>query len=124
MEQNHLTVIFGASLNPKRYSNIVIHHLRAKKYSCIGLGLRPGKVLDVEIHSFGTSIKDVHTITMYMNAKRQADYIEEILELSPKRIIFNPGAENPILYKMAVEKGIEVENACSLVLLSRGMYFK
>ncbi len=116
------TVVFGASLKTNRYSNYAIHKLRDAGHPTIGIGLRTGKVRDVDIVKFGTKVSDVHTITIYMNAIRQNDYINEILSLKPKRIIFNPGAENHELYQKAASLGIEVEDACTLVLLSMKVY--
>jgi hypothetical protein len=42
--------------------------------------------------------------------------------LHPKRIIFNPGAENAELEKLATDNGIKPMEACTLVLLSTGQY--
>ena len=120
--ENKKTVVFGASLKSNRYSNIAIHHLINHNYPCVGLGLREGHVKNIKILLFGAKIDNVHTITLYMNAKRQEAYMDEILAMNPKRIIFNPGAENETLYMKAKSKNIEVENACTLVLLSTGAY--
>jgi hypothetical protein len=59
---------------------------------------------------------------MYLNASRQAEYEDYILSLHPKRIIFNPGAENPSFSEKAKQQGIEVLDACTLVMLSVGTY--
>ena len=59
---------------------------------------------------------------MYMNAKRQAAYIDFILSIAPKRIVFNPGAENQELFDAATAKGIECLNACTLVMLNFGQF--
>jgi predicted CoA-binding protein len=122
MKKTELTLVFGASLKENRYSNIAIHRLRQYGYTCIGVGLRKGTVADVEIVDFDSKINNIHTVTMYMNAKRQLAYIDQILSYNPKRIIFNPGAENPTLFKHAKRLNIEVENACTLVLLATDAY--
>ena len=116
------TLVFGASLKPIRYSNIVIHRLRSSNYVCIGMGLRKGMVRDVSILTFDQEVHNIHTITMYLGANRQEEYIDQILSYNPKRIIFNPGAENLKLFQLAEERGIQVENACTLVLLSLNTY--
>ena len=122
MDKSQTTLVFGASLKEQRYSNRAMRALRTHGYNCIGMGLRAGTVGDVPVLTFDEEVKDIHTVTMYMNATRQAAYIPQILGYQPKRIIFNPGAENPVLYEMAQQQGIEVENACTLVLLSLGAY--
>ena len=62
------------------------------------------------------------TVTLYLNPKTQEQYYDYILSLHPKRIIFNPGAENPELQRLAKANGIEPMEACTLVLLSTGQY--
>ncbi len=65
---------------------------------------------------------DFDTVTLYLNAENQKKYYDYILELKPKRIIFNPGAENPELAKLAQQKGIETLEACTLTTLAVGLY--
>ena len=64
----------------------------------------------------------MHTVTLYLNPDHQKEYYDYILSLHPRRIIFNPGAENEALQRIANEKGIETLEACTLVLLSTGQY--
>ena len=59
---------------------------------------------------------------MYIGPQHQPAYYDYILELNPKRIVFNPGTENPEFETLAQSKGIAVEEACTLVLLSTGQY--
>lgn len=68
------------------------------------------------------SFKDIDTVTMYLNPERQKEYEEYILSLHPKRIIFNPGAENPSFAEKATKEGIETIEACTLVMLGTGQY--
>ena len=67
-------------------------------------------------------IEGVDTITLYMNPQRQEPLYDYIIGLNPKRIIFNPGTENPVLMKMAKDAGIEPVVACTLVMLATGEY--
>ncbi|MEH6407495.1 MAG: CoA-binding protein, partial [Leeuwenhoekiella sp.] len=66
--------------------------------------------------------KDVDTVTLYLNPQRQEEYYDYIISLNPKRVIFNPGTENPEFYTKLREKKISFENACTLVLLSTNQY--
>ena len=59
---------------------------------------------------------------MYLNAHNQGPWERTVLDLSPARIIFNPGAENPVFAAKAAQRGIEVVDACTLVLLGTGQY--
>jgi predicted CoA-binding protein len=116
------TLVLGASANPARYSNLALISLQAKGHEVIGIGKRPGKVGNVEIVTKPVNIDNLDTVTLYLNAANQKQYYDYIFSLHPKRIIFNPGAENGELSSMAKEKGILPQEACTLVLLSTGQY--
>lgn len=66
--------------------------------------------------------QSIDTMTVYVNQAISDKYENDILLVRPKRVIFNPGAENPRLARILVENGIKVENACTLVLLRTGQY--
>ena len=118
------TVILGASPNPQRYSYQAASRLSQKGLPFVPVGIKKGEVFGETILDLRTlpEIDDVHTITMYMNAAHQNEWLDYILSLKPKRIIFNPGAENATLAKAAKAQGIIIENACTLVMLSLGSY--
>lgn len=116
------TLVLGASLNPDRYSNVAIQKLRAKQINVCAVGLRKGKVLDVFIESEKKDFINIDTVTLYLNPKRQKEYYNYIVDLKPRRVIFNPGTENTELVNLLKENNIESEVACTLVLLSTGQY--
>ncbi len=116
------TLVLGASDNPARYSNLAINRLRAKQHPVAGIGARKATVGDVNIETERPELKDVDTVSIYLNPLHQKEYYDYILSLHPKRIIFNPGAENRELYDLATKQGIEAQEACTLVLLSTGQY--
>jgi predicted CoA-binding protein len=116
------TLVLGASANPQRYSYLAINRLRNLNHPVVGIGKRVGKVSDIEIGAEQKPIDDVDTVTLYLSAANQKQYYDYILSLHPKRIIFNPGAENDELYAMAQQNGIKPMEACTLVLLSTGQY--
>lgn len=116
------TLVLGASLKEVRYSNIAIKKLRNFEHPVLAIGLRNGKVEDVEIETTETPFENVHTVTLYLNPIRQEVYYDYIISLKPKRVIFNPGTENPIFYNLLSAEAIAYEEACTLVLLSTGQY--
>lgn len=116
------TLVLGASQNPARYSYLAINMLREKGHEVVAIGKRDGKVKDVEILSREVPIENLDTITLYLNANNQKLYYNYILNQKPKRIIFNPGAENNELASLAKENNILTQEACTLVLLSTGQY--
>ncbi|MFN9597268.1 MAG: CoA-binding protein [Bacteroidota bacterium] len=122
MSENKKTIVLGASPNPERYSFKAIVALRSKGHDVIAVGKRTGVVSDTEIEDGSLLHDNVHTITIYLNATNQLDWYDFIFTNKPKRIIMNPGAENPELEVMASKKGIEVLEACTLVLIATGSY--
>ena len=119
---NKKTLVLGASQNPARYSYLAINMLREKGHEVIAIGKRDGKVKDIPILSKETTIENLDTVTLYLNANNQKGYYNYILDQKPKRIIFNPGAENNELALLANENNIATQQACTLVLLSTGQY--
>lgn len=115
-------MVLGASANPERYSNLAVRRLRNAGHSIFAIGRKPATVGDVDIHTDKAAVEDVDTVTLYLNAANQKEYYDYILSLHPRRIIFNPGAENPELEALASAHGIEPVEACTLVLLSTGQY--
>lgn len=116
------TLVFGASIRPYRYSNLALRRLVQNGIDVEAFGLRSGSVAGVEIQTNLESFKQIDTVTLYMNPGRQREFYDQILSLKPRRVIFNPGTENPEFYKLLDKKGIEVEVACTLVLLATGSY--
>ncbi|WP_034259040.1 CoA-binding protein [Altibacter lentus] len=116
------TLVLGASLNPSRYSNLAIHRLVTRGHTVEAVGLKEGEVAGVSITTQKEDFKDIDTVTLYLNPKRQEEYYNYILSLAPKRVIFNPGTENQEFYALLRRNGIEVEVACTLVLLGTNQY--
>ncbi|WP_100615075.1 CoA-binding protein [Confluentibacter citreus] len=119
---NKKTLVLGASLNPSRYSNFVIQKLIAHGHDVVAIGKKAGEIAGINIDTEQLPYKDLDTITLYLNPVNQKEFYEYIISLKPKRVIFNPGTENPELYKLLKENNIPFEIACSLVLLSTNQY--
>ena len=116
------TLVIGASINPERYSYKAIHLLVKHKIEVIPIGIKPGLVANLSIVSRFIVQNNIHTITLYLEASKQYLYYDFILKINPKRVLFNPGTENPELAKLLNEKDVLWENACTLVLLSSNQY--
>ena len=116
------TLVLGASTKPHRYGNITTRKLKLYNHEVVPVGNRAGKIDGIDILLGKPEVDGIDTITLYLNPKRQVEFYDYIIGLKPKRIIFNPGTENPELIKLAMENGIESEIACTLVLLSVGQY--
>ncbi len=121
MKKERILVI-GASENTERYSNKAIKSLLRHNYHVAALGLRKGQVEGVPIDVDQPDYSDIDTVTMYLSVHNQAALYHYILSLKPRRIIYNPGAENRELEVLAEKAGIENVEACTLVLLSTGQF--
>jgi predicted CoA-binding protein len=116
------TLVIGASENPSRYSYKAINSLLKHQYEVVAIGVKEGVVNGVKIEAEHLPFDNIDTITLYINPAIQKEYYDYIFSLNPKRIIFNPGTENYEFEKMARMKGIETEEACTLVMLSANQY--
>jgi len=115
-------LVIGASENPERYSNMAVNRLLNKGYEVIPIGIKKGMIQNTEILTGKPLLNNIHTVTLYLNPVRQVEYYDYILQLKPKRIIFNPGAENPEFYQLALRNNIEAIEACTLVMLSTSTF--
>ena len=123
MEQDKKkTLVLGASSNPARYSFLAINKLRKNGHPVVAVGKKNTSVADVEITTDKKPVTGIDTVTLYLNARNQKEYYDYILSLKPKRIIFNPGAENEELEALARANNIQPMEACTLVLLSTGQF--
>jgi predicted CoA-binding protein len=118
------TVIIGATPNPSRYAFMAAQTLKNYKHEFVPIGIKKGDVQGQAILDINDkpAVKDVDTITMYIGPQRQPLWYDYILSLKPRRIIFNPGSENDELTKLAEAQGIEVLEACTLVMLRTNQY--
>ncbi|MGK4567201.1 CoA-binding protein [Flavobacterium sp. 3HN19-14] len=120
--KNKKTLVLGASTNPARYSFMAINSLTKWEHSLVAIGQKEGEVAGVKIQTKQIPFTNVDTVTLYLNPQRQRDYYNYVVGLEPKRVIFNPGTENPEFYQLLKLNGIEVEVACTLVLLQTRQY--
>lgn len=120
--QTPTTLVLGASPNPERYSFLATHLLIEKGHSVYPFGIKKGQIGDLAINNEWPSKGSIDTVTLYVGPAGQEEYYAAIIELAPRRIIFNPGTENPDLQSMAEEKDIDTIEACTLVMLKTGQY--
>ncbi len=116
------TLVFGTSLKSFRYSNMVVNRLIDHNIKTEAFGLKVGKIRGTQIKTNSSDFQNIHTITLYIGPLRQPEYYDDVVKINPKRVIFNPGTENPEFYRILKDKGIEVEVACTLVLLATNQY--
>jgi len=120
--KNKKTLVLGATTKPERYAFRAINILTQKGHTVLAIGQNAGEVAGVKIHTKAIPVTNIDTVTLYLNPVRQRDYYNYIVEAQPKRVIFNPGTENPELYQLLELNNIKVEVACTLVLLATNQY--
>lgn len=116
------TLILGATPNPERFAYLAANKLVKHGYPIVNVGIKTGELAGEQILSGTPDLEDIDTVTLYVGAKRQPPYYDWLLGLKPRRIIFNPGTENPELANLARQQGIETLPACTLVMLGTGQY--
>lgn len=118
-----IVAILGASANTNRYSYLAFKKLREHGHKTIPVS---PKLKQLEEVPAVASLRDIHesvdTLTIYVSPAISDQMKEEIVALKPRRVIFNPGSENPALAKALRQAGVAVEEACTLVLLSTGQF--
>ena len=120
--QTPLTLVVGATPNPERYSFLATALLEEKGFAVYPFGIKKGFIHETAIINEWPKELSIDTVTLYLGPTAQTEYLEAIIALAPRRIIFNPGTENPILASLAEKNGIQTMEACTLVLLKTGQY--
>lgn len=120
---NKKTLVLGATTKPGRYALMAAERLLQKGHSIELFGQSEGEVGGVNIKTKIEEIdNDIDTVTVYLSEKNQQQYEDFLLKMKPKRVIFNPGAENFELETKLEAQGTEVLEACTLVMLGTGQY--
>jgi uncharacterized protein len=116
------TLVIGASTNSERYAYKAVVALQKHAHQVIPVGLRDGEINGIKILTGKPDVKDLDTVTLYVGPQHQAEWYEYVIGLHPKRVVFNPGTENPEFEKLLQKNNIEPLEACTLVMLSIGNY--
>ncbi len=116
-------VVLGASTNKARYSYRAVSMLADHGFEPIPVHPSGRSVLERETkRSLPEVDGSIDTLTVYVNASISDPLYDAIVALNPRRVVFNPGAENPHLATRLHDLGIEVVEACTLVMLSTNQF--
>lgn len=121
-DEKYKTMVFMASPFPDRYSYKAVKMLLKYGHPVVPLGIRDGSIEGIPIIKGLPQIDDIHTVTLYLSPINQTQYIDYILGLKPKRIIFNPDTEHEEFLKRAELLGIEAVEYCTLMMLTGGFF--
>lgn len=101
---------------------MAVRKLKYGNIPVVAVGLREGEISGVRIEKAFAKFENIHTITIYIGPKNLTAYYDYIIGLNPKRVIFNPGTESPEFAEMLSSSGVEVVNACTLIMISNNLY--
>lgn len=118
------TLIIGASHKPQRFAFKALQALQAQGHSPLLFSPRGGEIASLPVYSCLKEINGqlVDTITLYINPKRLPSLLEDIIALSPRRVIFNPGTESIEATRRFMQAGIEPVEDCTLIMLRESYY--
>lgn len=116
------TLVLGASSNPERFSYMAVRKLKYNNFPVVAVGLREGEIFGVYIEKPFSKFENIHTVTIYIGPRILPQYHEYIFTLKPKRVIFNPGTEDPVFEDRLTRAGIEVVEGCTLIMISSNQY--
>ena len=122
MIKNKKTLVIGATAKPEKAVFKAIEMLVAKGHSVLALGQNTGEIAGIKINTKAIPVKNIDTISLYINPARQREYYNYIVDIKPKRVLFSPGTENPEFYQLLELNNIKYEAACTLVLLTLNKY--
>ena len=116
-------VVVGASNKPERYAYRAVHDLLAHGHAVVPVHPRVREVQGLAVYASLAGISGpVDTITLYVNPQTGLELAAGIVALKPRRIIMNPGTESDALETQLKTVGIQVQRACTLVLLSTSQF--
>ncbi len=116
------TLVVGASSKPERYSNAAVKLLMEYGHNVIALAKRKGFIKDLPIRTEFPVHEEIHTVTLYIGPKHQPEYYDLLLDLKPKRVIFNPGTFNDELKRLLEAEDIKTVEGCTLIMLQSGVF--
>lgn len=116
------TLVVGVAAGADRYANLAVRKLKENGHEVLALGIKEGDEEGTPILTGQPVLDGIHTVTLYINPTRQGPMIDYLLSLSPQRIIFNSGTENPDFVSRAEARGVDAVQGCTLVMLGTGQF--
>jgi len=118
-----VVAVLGASPTEGRYARKAQEMLLEYGHDVVPVNSRYDEVLGLKCLDRCTDFDgEIDTVTLYVAPRFQVDLIDDIIAKKPKRVIFNPGTENPEGEEKLENSGITAEHSCTLVLLSTGQF--
>lgn len=116
--------ILGASDNPERYSYKAFKMLQEYGHTPFPVHPSLEAVENVKVtHQLAELAKEkIDTLTLYVNPRILETYVDQVIALKPRRVIFNPGTESFAIEQKFEDAGIQTLEACTLVMLRTNQF--
>ncbi len=119
----HRVVVLGASPKPARYAHQAQRLLMEHGYSVIPVHPKVEEIEGIKVTPELDMVeRPVHTLTLYVGPERGEPMLQQMLDLNPVRVIFNPGTESELLQQRLTAHGVECIEGCTLVMLKTGQF--
>jgi predicted CoA-binding protein len=123
MLNSETVVVLGASPNSQRYSHRAVLELTDRGHHVIPIHAAADEVAGIPVvRELSLVETPVDTVTIYVRPSILRTMLEALVDLAPGRVIFNPGTEDQQLMQRLSTSGIQVVEACTLVLLNTGQF--
>ena len=120
-----IVAVLGASDDPERYSYKAIQLLQEKGHEVFPVHPTLKQIDGLKVYA---SLKDLpkpmDVLSVYLSKAVSDKMTDQILQAKVRRVIFNPGAENPELEAKVSSMGMKPLEACTLVLLRTDQFDK
>ena len=114
--------VLGASPKPDRYANRAQRLLTAHGHEVLPVNPALDAVEGVTTVALEALPEGLETVTVYLGRARMLPLVDAVAARAPKRVILNPGADDPVVVQALETAGLRVQLACTLVLLDSGRF--
>lgn len=115
--------IIGATENHDRYAYKALLALEKQGHAVVLINPFKQQIEDRPcLNSIDDFNGTIDTVTLYVNPTQFKEHLQSVINKAPNRIIMNPGTESEEHARTLAKSGTEVEQACTLVLLSTGQF--
>ena len=120
---NHHVAVLGATPKPGRFAHQAMLLLKKHGDKITPVHPRFEEIDGIKAVKHMNEINDpVQTLTLYVGAAKLDNMIDEVIDLKPQRVIFNPGTESRALQKALSQNNIQWVEDCTLVMLNSGNF--
>lgn len=115
--------VLGATDNPNRFAYRAMLALTEHGHKVLPINPFHDEIDGTRCYQdLAACAGELDTITVYVRPSILRGLVKDIVAAQPRRVILNPGTEDPDIASQLQRTGIRVQNACTLVLLSSNQY--